>query len=111
MDSVNNVTLVGCLERDPSMRFVPASGMPSCTATLRCDEAGSSGQVFKLYVPLEAYGRTAEALSILTAGALVGVQGKLAWRKREGDEKGGLVVMVSRVSLLLATATAATHNN
>jgi single-stranded DNA-binding protein len=86
------------------MRFVPASGMPSCTATLRCDEGGSGGQVFNLYVPLEAYGRTAETLGALTTGALVGVQGKLAWRKREGDEKGSLVIMAQRISVLLALA-------
>ena len=81
MDSLNSVALVGALERDPTMRFVPASGSPCCTATLRCDETGSGGQTFRLYVPLEAYGRTAEALAALTAGTLLGVQGKLAWRQ------------------------------
>ena len=111
MDSLNNVTLVGTLERDPTMRFVPASGSPCCTATLRCDEAGSGEQVFRLYVPLESHGRCAEALCCphgWRPGGSAG-QARLAQQAR-GEEKGGLVVMVSRVSVLLeATATARTR--
>jgi single-stranded DNA-binding protein len=106
MESLNSVVLVGIIERDPTMRFVPASGMPCCVGTLRCDEIGTGGQTFRLYVPPEAYGRTAETLGTLTAGAFIGVQGKLAWRKREGEDKGSLVVMAQRISALLAMAAA-----
>jgi single-stranded DNA-binding protein len=105
MDSLNVVALTGALERDPTIRFDEGSGTPRCSATLRCEELGTNGSTFTLYVPLEAWGKTAEALGALHAGALVAVQGKLCWRKyrtKQGEEKGGLAVLLGKVSVLVA---------
>lgn len=107
MDSLNVVALTGTLERDPAMRCDEGSAAPRCSATLRCDEVSASGSTFKLYVPLEAWGKTAEALGELHAGALVAIQGKLCWRKhttKQGEEKGGLAVLLGKVSVVMAQA-------
>jgi single-stranded DNA-binding protein len=104
VDSLNVVALTGILERDPTIRCDPDSGTPRCSGTLRCEDVGASGSTFKLYVPLEAWGKTAEALGELHAGALVAVQGKLCWRKyvtKAGEEKGTLAVLVGKVSMLM----------
>jgi single-stranded DNA-binding protein len=107
MDSLNVVALTGHLERDPVMRFDPDSSTPRCSGTLRCEEVNANGSTFRLYVPLEGWGKTAEALGELHAGALVAVQGKLCWRKyttKHGEEKGSLAVLVGKVSVLASAA-------
>jgi hypothetical protein len=58
------------------MRFDTASGTARCSATLCCDELGTSGSTFKLYVSLEAGGKTAEVLGELHAGAAVVSEGR-----------------------------------
>lgn len=103
MDSLNLVAVTGVLERDPLMRFGATSSSAQCAATLRCEEVNANGSTFTLYVPLEAFGRQAEALGELHAGALVAVQGKLCWRKyttRQGEEKSSLAVLVQRLHVL-----------
>lgn len=105
MDSLNVVGLTGMLERDPAMRFDSDSGTARCSGTLRCEDLGARGSTFKLYVPLEAWGKTAEALGELHAGALVAIQGRLCWRKymtKAGEEKGTLTVLVGKVSVLIS---------
>lgn len=101
MDSLNVVTLTGFLERPPTIR---AEGdTPRCSATLRCPELGSTGSTFTLYVPLDAWGKSAEALGTLHAGTLVAVQGRLCWRKyttKQGEHKSGLAVLVGKVNVL-----------
>ena len=58
-------------------------------------------------MPLEAWGKTGEALGTCAAGDLVAVSGKLAWRKgKTADEKGTLVVMVQKVSVLAPASVA-----
>lgn len=69
---------------------------------LRCEEVSASGSTFKLYVPLEAWGKSAEALGALRAGTVVAIQGKLCWRKGKEGEKGGLAVLVGKVHILVA---------
>ena len=98
MDSLNVVALTGTLDRSPVMRFDPDSGTARCAGTLRCEEVNTNGSTFRLYVSLEAWGKTAEAL--------VAVQGKLCWRKsttKQGEEKGTLAVLVGKVSVLVPT--------
>ena len=65
MDSLDVIVLTSTLERDPGIRVDEGSGTSRCSATLRCDELGTNGSTFKLYVPLEAWGKTAEALGEL----------------------------------------------
>ena len=104
MDSLNLCALVGRIERPPTLRVGHASGTAQCSCTLRCDEVHASGSVFTLYVPLTAYGKTAEALEALPADALVAIQGWLGWRKqvpKRGEEQSGLAVFVRQVHLLM----------
>lgn len=103
--ALNVVSLVGVLERAPSVRFDHASGTALCSVTLRLDEPSASGTPFRLYVPLEAWGKTGEALGELSAGAVVAITGKLCWRKyvtRSGVEKSGLAVLVQKCAHLVA---------
>lgn len=107
MDSVNVVVLTGVLETEPAIRWEPDNNLARCTGRLRCEEVNATGSLFRLYVPLEAWGKTAEALGELHAGALVSIQGKLCWRKyvtKRGDEKGTLAVLVGKVSVLVPAA-------
>lgn len=103
MDSLNVLALTGTLERAPVLRQEEGGTAPRCSATLRCEEVSASGSPFKLYVPLEAWGKSAEALGALPAGTAVAIQGKLCWRKhvpRPGEDKSGLAVLVGKVSVL-----------
>ena len=71
---------------------------------------GKEGAVFKVYIPVECYGRTAEKAGTCSAGDLVGVEGKLKWRSyldKEHQKKGSLVVLARQVSVLVAAAVAA----
>jgi single-stranded DNA-binding protein len=108
MDSLNVVALTGTLERDPALRFDSNSGTARCSGTLRCEDLGASGNPFRLYVPLEAWGKTAETLGELRAGTLIAVQGKLCWRKyttQHGEEKGTLAVLARQVAALAPMAS------
>lgn len=108
---LNTVALVGRLERDPYVKFDNDSGQAKCRATLRLEESGSTGMLYKTYVPLEAFGRTAEGLGEQHAGALVAVTGKIVWQKytaKDGTEKSSLAVLVNRYTVLQAAALTGT---
>ena len=92
---LNHVTLTGTLEREPITRF-QETGTQQVSFTLRVDEAGPSGQLFKLFVPVEAYGQAAEQAGDLTAGAVVLVAGKLKWTSytdKTGQKRTSLCVL------------------
>jgi single-stranded DNA-binding protein len=95
---MNHVCLVGRLTRDPMVRFEGES--QTCTFTLSVQEASREGKPYVLYVPCTSYGRSAEACSLLDAAALVAIQGRLGWQKRQakcGQEHSTLVVTVREV--------------
>ena len=109
MDSLNTISLVGILERDLSTRF-EREGIQVTTFTLRLEEHGKdgkAGQVFRVYVPVQAYGKTAEAAADLNVGDIVGVEGKLVWRSDwPGQTKGTLAVFARQVTCLLTAPVA-----
>ena len=106
---LNNVTLTGTLERDPITRF-QETGTQQVSFTLRVDEAGPAGQLFKLYVPCEAYGQAGELAGELNAGASVLVAGKLKWTAytgKDGTKKTRLAVLARLVKVLALAAVEA----
>ena len=78
--------------------------------TLRLEEE-RDGQVHRVYVPVVCYGRTAERAADLSPGDLIGVQGKLVYRRRgpehQGEQTtGGLTVLASTVVCLVPAPVA-----
>ena len=99
---LNHCTLTGTLERDPITRFAD-HGTQQVSFTLRVDEAGPAGQLFKLFVPCEAYGQAGELAGDLTAGAVVLVAGKLKWTSytdKQGQKRTSLCVLARLVKRL-----------
>jgi single-stranded DNA-binding protein len=103
MDSeINFVSLTGVLERDPIVRFAD-HGTQQVHFTLRLEEPGPAGQLFKLYVPIEAYSAVAEVAGDLHAGAALLVSGKLkwtSWTAKDGSKKSTLAVLARLVKVL-----------
>ena len=96
---LNHCTLTGTLERDPITRF-QETGPQQVSFTLRVDEAGPSGQLFRLFVPVEAYGQAGEQAGELHAGAAVLVAGKLKWTActdKTGQKRTSLCVLARLV--------------
>jgi single-stranded DNA-binding protein len=99
---MNSVVLVGTVTRTPIVRFEGA-GLQVTTLTLALAESGREGKGYTLYVPCQAWGRAAEACSLLEAETLVAVQGKLSWRKQTGKcgtDHSTLIVRIGEVQLL-----------
>lgn len=99
---LNHVTLTGILERDPITRFAD-HGTQVTSFTLRLDEVGPAGQLFKLFVPCECYASTAEAAGDLSAGEAVLVAGKLTWTSwtdKQGQKRTSLCVLARLVKRL-----------
>jgi single-stranded DNA-binding protein len=109
VESLNAVSLVGWLELDLSTRWQGESGQ--CTTfTLRLEEQGAD-KVHLVYVPVVCWGKSAERAADLTPGDLIGVQGKLVWRRtpdRPGEHTGRLVVMASSVMCVRPAPVAVT---
>ena len=106
---LNHVTLTGTLERDPITRFQD-TGTPQVSFTLRVDEAGPAGQLFTLFVPVEAYGQAGELAGELHAGEPVLVAGKLkwtSWTDKQGQKRTSLCVLARLVKRLAPAAVAA----
>ena len=107
MDSFNSVGLVGFLELDLLTKFVVESHqLTQCT--LRLGEERDD-QVHRVYVPVVCYGRTAERAADMSPGDLIGVQGKLVYRRgpdRQGEQTGLLTVLASSVGCLVPAPVA-----
>jgi single-stranded DNA-binding protein len=107
MDSLNLLIVSGALDRAPQVRF-REDGACVCTGTLRLEEQGTQGTVFKTFLPFEAYGKVGEHLGTWHEGDLGTLQGKVCWRKyhtKGGEEKSGLALLVQK-SWRLVPATA-----
>jgi hypothetical protein len=105
MDSVNLLIVSGCLDRAPMVRF-REDGTCVCTGTMRLEESGTQGAVFKTYVPFEAYGKVGEQIGEWQAGDLGLLQGKVFWRKyhtKSSEEKSGLALLVQKGTTLAPT--------
>jgi len=106
---LNHVTLTGTLERDPITRCAD-HGTQQVSFTLRVDEPGPAGQLFKLFVPCEAYGSAAAHAGGLTAGAVLLVAGKLKWTSdtdKHGQKRTSLCVLARLVRPLAPALVAA----
>ena len=100
--SINECFLAGTLARDPTT-VVQDSGSPLTSARLLISEE-RDGQVWKLWLDVEAYARTAERLATLREGDAVLVRGKLKWKswERDGKKQGTLLVNAWSVQPLSA---------
>jgi single-stranded DNA-binding protein len=108
MDSLNTVCLTGTIERDPVTTF-EESGTHVTTFTLRVEEQGRDGAVFRTYVVIETYGKTGARAAEFSANDVVAVEGKLKWKSSvdtHGEKKGTLAVLARQVSLLMSAAAA-----
>lgn len=88
--SLNRVTLVGRLTRDPEQKFT-SSGIAVCTLSIAVDRftKDDQGKYETDFFNLVAWRRTAEfAAQYLQKGRLVSVDGRLQTRSWE-DEKSG----------------------
>jgi single-stranded DNA-binding protein len=102
MEHLNLLVVSGILERI-SVRF-REDGTAVCVGSLRSEELGTNGTVYKTFIPFEAYGKSGEALGERQAGDCVMLQGKVFWRKyhtKAGEEKSGLALLVQKSSLLI----------
>ena len=95
MDCVNILIVAGFLDRAPVVRFRD-DGTCLCAGTLRLEEQGTQGTLFKTYVPFEAYGKGGEQIGEWQAGDYCTLQGKVFWRRyqtKTGEEKSGLALL------------------
>jgi len=102
MDYANVCLISGYVECHPAIRY-REDGIAQCTWTLRVEELGATGTIYKTSVVAEAFGKTGEALGELPSGTLAVLQGKLFWRKhltKSGEEQSGLALLVQKVSVL-----------
>jgi single stranded DNA-binding protein len=109
--SLNKVILCGKVsEAGPKLSYSP-EGTPQCTFTLIVEEPGRNGAPFKLFVPVEVFGKQAEPVAErINAGDVVLVDGKLRWKtwvNKQGEKQGRLVVLAWAVNVLQGTAVAA----
>jgi single-stranded DNA-binding protein len=107
MDSLNAVALTGFLELDLTTRW-QGDASQCTTFTMRLEEQGAD-KVHLVYVPVVCWGKTAERAADLSPGALIGVQGKLVYRRapdRPAEHTGRLVVMASSVVCVMPAPVA-----
>lgn len=103
------VNLTGRLTADPELRFTP-SGKAVSTVSLACTDRRKVGDRWEdgdtTFVDVTVWGDDAEALSTLTKGQRVTVEGRLTQRSyetRDGDKRTVFEVIASLVTLPLGT--------
>ena len=85
------------------------AGFAQVTSFTLCLEEHAAEKTHRVYVPVVAYGKTAERAADLAAGDLIGVQGKLVYRRaldRPGEQTGRLMVLASSVGCLVPAPVA-----
>jgi|SoiMetStandDraft_2_1073263.scaffolds.fasta_scaffold128623_3 hypothetical protein len=73
--------------------------------SLKVPQTSPTGQTFKLYVPIEAYGQAAEQARDLSPDDAVLVEGRLTWQSdvtKDGTKKSGLAVLARAVRVMQA---------
>jgi single-stranded DNA-binding protein len=108
MDSLNMVCLTGTLERQPTVSF-EGEGSQVCRFTLRLEEGGRDGTIYKTYIGCEVYGRLADQAGSLQPGDVVAVTGALKWRSyvdKSGEKRGAHAVFVRTLTPLLVAVAA-----
>jgi single-strand DNA-binding protein len=86
--SINNVTLVGRLVRDPELTYIQGSGtaVAKFTIAVNRDYKDKEGNYPTDFIPVEVMGKSAEYVSnYITKGRLVGVVGSVRVERYEKD--------------------------
>lgn len=93
----NEVMLLGTIAADPEYSS-SANGTRCIRSRLRIDEPkhDSSG-TWVTWVPIVAYGKVGDNLSVYDQGDLVTLRGKLTWQGQQEGKPGGLLVMAYSV--------------
>ncbi|MDQ3830548.1 MAG: single-stranded DNA-binding protein [Candidatus Tectomicrobia bacterium] len=104
MFALNKVLLTGAVsEAGPKLNYPESGGNPVCSFTLIVTEKGPNGQAFKLFVPVDVFGKDAEnTAERLEAGMPVFIDGKLKWKSwvdKKGEKQGRLTVMTWSVQV------------
>jgi single-strand DNA-binding protein len=89
--SINRVTLVARLTRDPELRALP-SGTSVCSLRVACNgvrrDADGDYSERPNYFDVSVYGAAADSVSRYTRkGSRVAVDGRLEWREWETDQQ------------------------
>ena len=95
MLALNSVAICGEIV-DEATVMVNDKGQSTASGTVLISERGSTGQTFKIFCPVTAYGTQAERLAQARKGTTVGITGKLSWAKSR-DGKGQLAVYVLQI--------------
>ncbi len=108
MATINSVTLVGNLTRDPELRHTP-SGTAVCSLRLavntrRKDQASGEWVEKPNYFDITVWGQQGESCAqYLAKGRQVGVQGRLEWREweaQDGAKRQAVEVVADTVQFL-----------
>ncbi len=107
---VNEVFLAGECARNPETKYAE-NGAQSTSVALKLTEA-KDGKQFTTYVPVEAWGKAAEALAELQQGDSLFIKGTLRWKSwtLDGAKQGRLEVMGWSVQAVAAPATDGARN-
>jgi single-strand DNA-binding protein len=107
MPSLNQVTLVGNLTRDPEVRYIPdgtAVGDFGIAINETYKTKGGESKETVTFVDIVVWGRTAEnAKEYLAKGSAVLVVGRLQldqWETKEGEKKSKMRVRADRLQFL-----------
>jgi single-strand DNA-binding protein len=109
--NINKVIICGRVtDAGPNLTY-GNKGTPQCAFTLMVEEPGRDGAPFKLFVPVEVFGKQAEAVTEqIDAGDVVLVDGKLKWKSwldKQGQKQGRLGVMAWGVTVVQPAAVSA----
>jgi single-stranded DNA-binding protein len=108
MLSLNKVILCGAVEKPGPKLTYASAGTPECRFTVRLDEPGKSGEVFKLFVTVLVYSTHGEwCFEHLSADDTVLIDGKLryhSWLDKAGVKQSKLAVMAWQVSPVVRSA-------
>lgn len=106
---MNTCALIGTVTRDPRVTFQEGTGQQVVSLTVCIEEPRTPGDVWKTYVGIECYGRSATEAETLRAGTLVAIEGKIGWKvyMHKGEKRSTLVVLARTVRVLALTPTSA----
>jgi single-strand DNA-binding protein len=116
--SINRVTLVGRLTRDPELRSLP-SGRSVSSLRVACNSSRmeSDGERSERahYFDVSVFGATAESVArYLTKGSRIGIDGRLEWREweaQDGTKRQAVEVVADTVQFLGGRDGAVTEEN
>jgi single-stranded DNA-binding protein len=97
---LNEVILAGTIARDSEISCTDNGAQVARTALCLAEE--NAGQVWKTYVPIEAWSKNAEVLGELSKDTTVLVKGKLKWKAGDKDKQkpGSLMVTVWNIQVV-----------